>query len=301
MKFNKLTIEEKSIIEDKKTEPSFSGEYEKFFVPGVFTCRRCGAVLYRSEDKFDAHCGWPSFDQEVPGAVKRTKDADGSRTEITCERCGAHLGHVFVGEQLTEKNTRHCVNSLAMKFVPKAEVENKIETAYFGSGCFWCAEAMFQMIKGVLSVTSGYAGGTLENPTYADVSSGQTGHAEVVRIEFDPTHISYEALLNIFFATHDPTTPNRQGNDVGTQYRSIILYENETQQEIAQKFIANLETEKVFSSPIVTQVVPLEKFYAAEDYHQNYYQKNPNAGYCQAIISPKVAKMREKFKNLINL
>ena len=299
MKLNKLTTEEKRIIEDKKTEPPFSGEYEKFFVPGVFTCRRCGAILYRSEDKFDAHCGWPSFDQEVPGAVKRTLDVDGNRTEITCERCGAHLGHVFVGEKMTEKNTRHCVNSLAMKFLPRAEAENKIETAYFGSGCFWCAEAMFQMIKGVLRVTSGYAGGTVADPTYEDVSSGRTGHAEVVRIEFDPTHISYEAMLNIFFATHDPTTPNRQGNDVGPQYRSLILYESETQQENAQKFIANLEAEKVFADPIVTQVVPLEKFYVAEDYHQNYYQKNPNAGYCQAIISPKVSKMREKFKNLI--
>jgi len=301
MKLNPLTPEEKRIIEDKKTEPPFSGEYEKSYEEGVYTCRRCGAVLYRSEDKFDSHCGWPSFDQEIPGAVKKTPDADGSRTEITCVRCGAHLDHVFVGEKLTEKDTRYCVNSLSMKFVPKAEAENKIETAYFGSGCFWCAEAVFQMIRGVLSVTSGYAGGTVENPTYEDVSSDETGHAEVVKIEFDPAKISYEALLNIFFATHDPTTLNRQGNDVGTQYRSIILFENETHQEIAEKFIKNLETEKVFAGPIVTQIVPLTKFYAAEEYHQNYFQKNPNAAYCQMIISPKVAKMREKFRSLIKL
>ncbi len=299
MKLNPLTPEEKRIIEDKKTEPPFSGEYEKLYAEGVYTCRRCGAVLYRSEDKFDAHCGWPSFDQEIPGAVRRTPDADGSRTEITCERCGAHLGHVFVGEKLTEKGTRHCVNSLSMRFLPKKDLPNKIETAYFGSGCFWCSEAVFQMIKGVLSAVPGYAGGTVPDPTYEDVSTGTTGHAEVVKVEFDPTQISYEALLNIFFATHDPTTPNRQGNDVGTQYRSIILTESETQQEIAQKFIEDLEIEQAFPLSIVTQVVPLKKFYEAEDYHKNYFQKNPNAAYCQMIISPKVSRMREKFKNLI--
>ena len=299
MKLNPLTTEEKRVIEEKGTEAPFVGEYEKFFQDGVYVCRRCGAILYNSEDKFDAHCGWPSFDAEVPGAVKRTLDADGSRTEITCERCGAHLGHVFVGEKLTEKDTRHCVNSLSMRFVPKKDFGEKIETAYFGSGCFWCADALFSMIRGVLSVTPGYAGGDFENPSYEDVSTGGTGHAEMVKIEFDSTKISYEALLTIFFATHDPTTLNRQGADEGTQYRSIILTESELHQEIAKKFIENLEAEKVFANPIVTEVLPLSKFYPAEDYHKNYYQKNPQAAYCQAVISPKVSKMREKFKGLL--
>ncbi|MDP1883868.1 MAG: bifunctional methionine sulfoxide reductase B/A protein [Candidatus Moranbacteria bacterium] len=299
MKLNKLSPEEKRIIEDKKTEPPFSGEYENFYKEGVFVCRRCGAVLYRSEDKFDAHCGWPSFDREVPGAVKRSPDADGLRTEITCARCGAHLGHVFLGEKLTEADTRHCVNSLSMKFTPK-DAQPGAETAYFGSGCFWCAEAVFRMIRGVLSVTPGYAGGAVENPTYEDVSTGTTGHAEVVRVEFDPTRISYEALLNVFFATHDPTTLDRQGNDVGPQYRSIILAGNETQFEIAQKTITDLEEEKVFASPIVTQVVQLSGFYEAEEYHKNYFQKNPNAAYCQSVISPKISKMRAKFSALLS-
>lgn len=298
MEMKQLTPEEKRIIEDKKTEAPFSGEYENFYKEGTYVCRRCGAVLYRSEDKFDAHCGWPSFDAEVPGAVERSLDADGSRTEITCARCGAHLGHVFLGEKLTEKDTRHCVNSLSMKFVPEG-AQRKTETAYFGSGCFWCAEAVFQMVKGVLSVTPGYAGGTVENPTYEDVSTGTTGHAETVKIEFDPARISYEALLDIFFTTHDPTTPDRQGNDVGPQYRSVILAGNETQLEIARKSIADLEKEGIFDAPIVTQTALLDKFYPAEEYHRNYFQKNPNAAYCQTVISPKISKMRKKFKNLL--
>jgi peptide methionine sulfoxide reductase msrA/msrB len=198
MKFNKLTTEEKRIIEDKGTQAPFVGEYDNFYESGIYTCRRCGAYLYNSKDKFDGHCGWPSFDQEVPGAVKRTVDADGSRTEITCERCGAHLGHVFLGENITVKDTRHCVNSLSMRFIPEKDMDKKTEIAYFGSGCFWCSEAVFQMIGGVLSATPGYMGGVTENPTYEVVSGGETGHAEVVKVEFDPTEISYEMLLNVF-------------------------------------------------------------------------------------------------------
>lgn len=299
MKLNKLTPEEKRIIEDKGTEAPFSGEYEKFFRDGVFVCRRCEAPLYRSEDKFDAHCGWPSFDLEIPGSVRRSLDADGSRTEITCARCGAHLGHVFIGERLTARDTRHCVNSLSMRFVPQEESPLIVETAYLGGGCFWCTEAVFKNIKGVQSVTPGYAGGAKERPTYEQVSSGQTGHAEVVRVEYDPHRISYEAILGIFFATHDPTTQNRQGHDIGTQYRSIILYENELQKEIAEKFIADLERDRIFNAPIVTEIKPLGKFYEAEDYHHDYFARHPEAAYCQAVISPKIAKLRKRFRDLI--
>jgi peptide methionine sulfoxide reductase msrA/msrB len=295
MKLNPLTPEEKRIIEDKGTEATYSGEYEKFFVPGVFTCRRCGALLYRSEDKFDAHCGWPSFDREVAGAVTRMPDTDGTRTEITCARCGAHLGHVFVGEEMTPKNTRHCVNSLSLKFVAKKEMEEKREIAYFGGGCFWCTEAVFKKLKGVLAAAPGYAGGAKDNPTYEEVSSGATGHAEAVRVEFDPAQISYEALLSVFFATHDPTTPNRQGADIGSQYRSLILYDNDLHREIAEKFIRNLEAEKIYAAPIVTELKPLQKFHPAEEYHRDYFAKNPAAAYCQAVINPKLKKLREKF------
>lgn len=296
---NKLTPEEARVIIDKGTEAPFSGAYENFFQNGVYICRRCQAPLYRSEDKFDAHCGWPSFDAEIPGAVKRSTDADGSRIEISCARCLAHLGHVFTGEKLTPKDTRYCVNSLSMKFIPAKEWANKKETAYLGGGCFWCVEAIFRRIKGVVSVTPGYAGGDKDHPTYQEICSGRTGHVEIVKIEYDPIKISYEAILNIFFTTHDATELNRQGADEGTQYRSIVLFEDENQKEITEKFIKKLEADKIFSRPIVTEIKPLDRFYEAEDYHKNYFEKNPEAAYCQAVISPKVLKLREKFKGLV--
>jgi peptide methionine sulfoxide reductase msrA/msrB len=289
MKLNKLTPAEERVIVHKGTETPFSGEYEQFKTHGIFTCKRCNAYLYRSEDKFDAHCGWPSFDDEIIGAIKRHPDPDGKRTEITCARCGAHLGHVFLAEHFTQKNTRHCVNSISLRFIPTEKVKTS-ENAYFGGGCFWCVEATFKMVKGVISTAPGYAGGTTVNPTYEKVCEGDTGHAEVVKIEYDPKIISYEGLLKIFFISHDPTSLNRQGNDVGTQYRSIILYTDELQKEIAENFIKNLESEKVFSKPIVTEVTALDTFYEAEEYHHDYFAKNPDATYCQAVIAPKIAK-----------
>jgi peptide methionine sulfoxide reductase msrA/msrB len=295
MKFNKLTDQERKIIKEKGTEAPHSGEYDNFFQKGAFACRRCGALLYRSEDKFDAHCGWPSFDDEIFGAVKRSLDSDAERTEITCARCGAHLGHVFDGEKLTPKNTRHCVNSLSMKFVPEKELMKKQETAYFAGGCFWCLDAMFRALQGVIYVNSGYAGGTKENPTYEEASSGLTGHAETVEVVFNPLKISFEALLTVFFATHDPTTKDRQGDDVGSQYRSAIFHVNELQKELAENFVKNLEVENVFDGKIITEIVPLKKFYLAEEYHQNYYTKNSQAGYCQAVINPKLVNVRAEF------
>jgi len=173
------------------------------------------------------------------------------------------------------------------------------ETAVFGGGCFWCMEAVFQQIKGVLSVTSGYAGGTRENPNYRAVCDGNTGHAEVIQIEFDPALISYRELLEVFFSTHDPTTPNRQGNDVGEQYRSIILYTSEAQKKAAEAYIKELIAMRVFQNKIVTQLQPLKKFYEAEDYHQDYYNKNPYQPYCQVVINPKLAKLRKKHMKLL--
>jgi peptide-methionine (S)-S-oxide reductase len=165
----------------------------------------------------------------------------------------------------------------------------KLETATFGGGCFWCGEAVFQRIPGVKSVTSGFAGGTTANPSYEEVCTGQTGHAEVIQVQFDPAVISYEKLMEIFFEEHDPTTLNRQGNDHGTQYRSIILYSTPAQKAAAEK--AKAEAAPHFSSPIVTQIVPLAAFYPAEDYHQNYYNLHPGQGYCQFIIRPKLQKL----------
>ncbi len=172
------------------------------------------------------------------------------------------------------------------------------EIAFFGGGCFWCTEAVFQKIHGVSTVTSGYMGGSVDNPTYKDICTGTTGHAELVKIEFDPSVISFEQLLNVFWATHDPTTLNRQGNDKGTQYRSVIFYNNDDQKESAINSIENTAS-KLWEDAIVTQIVPKEKFYPAEDYHQNYYTRNSFAGYCQIVISPKLSKLRKSFSHLI--
>jgi peptide-methionine (S)-S-oxide reductase len=173
------------------------------------------------------------------------------------------------------------------------------EVAVFGGGCFWCTEAVFKMLKGVTAVDSGYAGGTKPNPTYENVSSGQTGHAEVIRIEFDPSVIDYRKLLTVFFATHDPTTPNRQGADIGSQYRSIVLYETEAQKRSAEQYIAELNASSNTGAPIVTEVKPLSKFYPAEEYHRDYYAKNKGQAYCEVVINPKLKKAQKEFADLM--
>lgn len=173
------------------------------------------------------------------------------------------------------------------------------ETATLGGGCFWCLEAAFLDLKGVQSVVSGYAGGTVPNPTYKQVCAGTTGHAEVVQVEFDPGVLDYQTLLEVFFTIHDPTTPNRQGADVGTQYRSVIYWHSEAQRAAAEAVIARLTRDGVWSAPIVTEVAPAPTFYPAEDYHQNYYRRNSYQGYCQVVISPKLAKLREGHRELL--
>ncbi len=171
----------------------------------------------------------------------------------------------------------------------------KRERATLGGGCFWCLEAVFQELRGVEQVISGYAGGHLPNPTYEQVLTGRTGHAEVVQVTFDPDQISYRDLLRVFFTVHDPTTPNRQGADVGPQYRSIILYHSPEQERIAREVMAEVAESGVWGRPLVTELVPFQAFYPAEEYHQNYYRRNPHAGYCQVVIAPKVAKLRAHF------
>ena len=170
------------------------------------------------------------------------------------------------------------------------------EVATFGSGCFWCSEAVFSELKGVLKVEPGYAGGTVPNPSYEDVCTATTGHAEVAQVTFDPSAISYRELLEVLFSTHDPTTLNRQGADEGTQYRSVIFYSTEAQRREAEEMIGELAREKVFRDPIVTEVAPLKAFYPAEDYHREYFKRNPSQPYCRAVIAPKLAKFRSHWK-----
>ena len=174
------------------------------------------------------------------------------------------------------------------------------EIAVFGGGCFWCTEATFRMLRGVIFVTPGYAGGTLQNPTYKQVCGGKTGHAEVAKIEYDPLQISFNDLLTVFFATHDPTTPNRQGNDIGTQYRSLILYNTDAQRITAEQFIESLNKSTPKGNPIVTEIEPLQQFYEAEDYHKDYYARNTAQPYCQIVINPKLEKVQKKFAALLN-
>jgi peptide-methionine (S)-S-oxide reductase len=183
--------------------------------------------------------------------------------------------------------------------IKNMEQYNKYETAVFGSGCFWCTEAIFESLEGVISVESGYAGGKLKNPTYTEVCSGLTGHAEVVRIVYNPEKASFEFLLSVFFKTHDPTALNYQGNDHGTQYRSVIFYTTEQQKLTAIRIIESLNSEKAYDKPVVTEVSALAEFYPAEDYHQDYYKKNPNQGYCQFVVQPKLEKFRKVFKEYL--
>lgn len=307
MAYNNLSPAEEEVMLHHGTEPPFSGEYDNFFQPGLYLCRRCRAPLYESKNKFDAHCGWPSFDQEIKGSVKRQPDLDGLRTEISCARCGAHLGHVFSDEKMTPLDTRHCVNSLSLRFVPEGagqeegsgdkggEEKAARETAVFGGGCFWCTEAIFRRLKGVVGVQSGYAGGHGPDPTYEEVCSGRTGHAEVVRIDYDPRALAYERLLEVFFSFHDPTALNHQGDDYGEQYRSLILYRSPAQKKAAERYIRKLTEDRVFAGPIVTALEPLGDFYPAEDYHVDYYEKNRRLPYCQLVIAPKLRKLAEKF------
>jgi peptide methionine sulfoxide reductase msrA/msrB len=294
---NPLAKQEKEIIINKKTEPPFSGEYDDFFVDGIYLCKNCSTPLFSSKDKFNSQCGWPSFDDELNNSIKRIPDADGHRTEIVCANCNAHLGHVFEGENLTDKNTRHCVNSLSLKFIPQ-DNENKQETIYLGGGCFWCIEAVFQKIKGVTEAISGYSGGFVNNPRYKEVCSGETGHAEVVKITFDKSTINLETLLEIFFEVHDPTSLNKQGADVGTQYRSIILYASLRHKEIIEEFIDDQNRSDKLKDKIVTEVEPLIKFFEAEDYHKDYYLNNPNNSYCAIVIEPKLKKFFKEFSGL---
>ena len=268
----------RAVVNEKGTERPYTGEYDNFGDAGTYLCRRCGLALFRSTTKFHSGCGWPSFDEEIAGAVKRLQDKDGMRTEILCSRCQAHLGHVFAGEKFTDKNTRHCVNSLSLDFVANMAVTDT-EEAIFAAGCFWGVEYFLKRLPGVLKTEVGYIGGKVKNPSYHDVCNGDTGHYEAIRVLYDPSVINYEQLTKYFFEIHDPTQRDGQGPDHGEQYLSAVFYYDEAQKATTEKLIALL-TQKGLK--IATRVLPVSIFWRAEDYHQDYYQKNNKQPYCHA-------------------
>lgn len=277
----KLTDEEARVILHKGTERPFTGKYYDFFGKGIYTCKNCDAPLYTSNNKFKSECGWPSFDDEIEGAVKHVPDADGMRTEIVCAKCGGHLGHVFMGEELTPKNTRHCVNSVSLNFIPAGTTMAVPDTAIVAGGCFWGVQYYMEQAAGVISSEVGYIDGKGDNPTYREVCSHTTGYAEAVRIIFDPQKTTYEAIAKLFFEIHDPTEMNRQGPDVGDQYRSAIFYLNPGQKMTDEKLVKLLEDKGL---KITTQIVPASHFWSAEEYHQNYYAKKNGSPYCHHYV-----------------
>ncbi len=281
MKLYPLTKEETYVIVNKGTERPYTGEYTDVFKKGTYLCKQCHSPLYKSDSKFHSGCGWPSFDDEIKGAVKKTLDADGQRTEITCANCDGHLGHVFYGEGLTDKDTRHCVNSISMIFEEDA-VKTSTAKAIFAGGCFWGVEYYFQHAKGVISTSVGYTGGFKKNPTYKEVCSHTTGHIEAMEVTYDPSQTSYEELAKLFFEIHDPTQSNGQGNDIGPQYLSVIFYLDDNQKSISEKLISQLQLK---GYKVATQLKKASKFWPAEDYHQQYYEKEGGVPYCHKRVS----------------
>ncbi len=277
--FRDLTPEEERVIVRKGTEPPFTGEFVDHFEEGSYVCRRCGAGLFESGAKFRSGCGWPSFDDSIPGSVARRPDPDGSRTEIVCASCGAHLGHVFEGEGLTPRDTRHCVNSISILFEPSPPARE--ERALFAGGCFWGVEHHLKRLPGVLSTTVGYTGGVEESPDYGMVSSHRTGHAEAVEVVFDPSVTSFEAVARRFFEIHDPTQRDRQGPDTGRQYRSAIFHTGEGQRRVALDLISLLRGR---GYDVVTEVLPAGRFWPAEEYHQDFCERTGRPPGCHLPV-----------------
>lgn len=271
-----LTPEQFRVMFQKGTERAFSGKYNNFWEEGIYLCAACGTPLFRSEDKYDHGTGWPSFKESFSEAnLEYHEDLTLGmhRVEVRCHACGAHLGHLFFDGPPPAKK-HYCINSVALQFLSADEAKGTMpEVATFAAGCFWGVEYKFSQVAGILETVVGYSGGKTPQPTYRQVLTGKTGHAEAVQVIFDPKIISYEQLVRIFFDLHDPTQLNRQGPDIGPNYRSVIFYHDAQQKEVAEKVKSELEASGRYAKKIVTAIEAFQSFYPAEEYHQKYYLK----------------------------
>ncbi len=298
-----LTPEQYRVTQQCGTEPPFRNAYWDNKKPGIYVDVVTGEPLFSSLDKFDSGTGWPSFTKPLKeGALTRKEDHEipmQSRVEVRSKGGDSHLGHVFE-DGPTPSGLRYCINSAALKFIPAEKLveegytefaplfDKKItipsqETAVLAGGCFWGVEELLRKLPGVISTQVGYVGGQTQAPTYEQVKKGSTGHAEAVQIVFDPAKLSYQALVEYFFRLHDPTTPNRQGNDTGTQYRSAIFYANEAQKQVAIEVKAKVERSGKWKKPLVTEIAPVAPFFPAEDFHQKYLEKHPEGYTCHYL------------------
>jgi len=287
------------------TEPPFRNAYWDNHKPGIYVDIVSGEPLFSSLDKFDSGTGWPSFTKPMDGteiAEKQDVSYGSVRTEVRSKVADSHLGHVFDDGPRDRGGMRYCINSASLKFIPVESMEEagygallgpfvaagliaepKRETAILAGGCFWGMEEIIRQIPGVVKTTVGYSGGKTKNPTYEQVTTGMTGHAEAIEVVFDPAKLSYEGLLDYFFRMHDPTTLNRQHNDVGTQYRSAIFFLSDEQKDTAERVVKMHEEKKTFNRPITTEIAKASTFYSAEEYHQKYLVKNPNGYMCHVL------------------
>jgi peptide methionine sulfoxide reductase msrA/msrB len=296
-----LTSLQKYVIFENGTEKPFDNDYWNNKKDGIYVDILDGKPLFSSKDKFDSKTGWPSFSKPINDRLLQKKPDNSygaSRIEARSKQSDIHLGHIFNDGPKDKGGMRYCINSSALKFIAKEDfvkegyeeylglfqdIKEPYQKAILAGGCFWGMEDLFSKIDGVIDVINGYSGGNIENPTYEIVSSDTSKHAESVEVTFDPSVISYDKILRVFFRIHDPTTLNKQGNDIGTRYRSAIFYLNDSQKEIAQILIAKANESGVFGNKIATTLEKFDKFYSAEGYHQDYLAKNPNGYTCHRI------------------